>query len=282
MVSQFLGLLQGKRGATGKDLNEKSRTGRTNSGKKSRREGSKGGQLCEVPAGREAKAAGYVPYKVCRPPINDRAAPSKLYSPYGGGGRKSSLSDGTMIQMVNLIKLISYNRRFPKLQNDNLDRWRACLREYNGSNLLIEPNVSAISKPSSVAEFPVRLFPPFVYYIFCGGIATIMDWGSFYIITYIIGWNYIIAVTLSFMCGSIINYSLNKIITFRNKYKSIHFQFCLYLIGACSSLLLTYVLMLLFVECFSFGKMHSRIIITAIMLFYNYSFHKVYTFGRLK
>ncbi len=91
-----------------------------------------------------------------------------------------------------------------------------------------------------------------------------------------------LAVTLSYITGSTINYVLNRNITFDNKYNNIPLQFLVFLTIASSALLLTYLLMIIFVQYINFGKMISRMIITAIIMLYNYNFHRFFTFGRLK
>jgi len=127
-----------------------------------------------------------------------------------------------------------------------------------------------------------KLGTTFFYYLCCGGIATIFDWSSFYIANYLLKLNYIIAVAISFILGSTINYTTNKFITFHNNYSNISLQFAVYLVGSSSALLLTFLQMIILVEYLHVNHMVSRILITAIMLFYNFGFHKVYTFGKLQ
>ncbi len=127
-----------------------------------------------------------------------------------------------------------------------------------------------------------RVTPQFLSFLVCGGIATIFDWSIFYVAAYVVKWNYMLAVTLSYITGSTINYVLNRNITFDNKYNNIPLQFLVFLTIASSALLLTYLLMIIFVQYINFGKMISRMIITAIIMLYNYNFHRFFTFGRLK
>jgi hypothetical protein len=54
---------------------------------------------------------------------------------------------------------------------------------------------------------PVKLLPSFFSYALCGGLATVFDWGSFYIASYLLHWHYLLAVTISFSLGTIVNYS---------------------------------------------------------------------------
>jgi len=122
----------------------------------------------------------------------------------------------------------------------------------------------------------------FFSYIVCGGIATLFDWSTFYLLNLKLHFNYLIAVSLSFTVGSIINYTLNKYYTFNNKHKNILLQFTVYLTGALSGLCITWILMIFFIKYLYYQPMLSRIIITGIMLFYNYLYHKTITFGKIK
>jgi putative flippase GtrA len=122
----------------------------------------------------------------------------------------------------------------------------------------------------------------FFYYLCCGGLATVLDWSTFYIAKYILKFGYIIAVGISFSLGTSANYTTNKLITFRNKFKNVPLQFAVFLLGAGSALILTFIQMVIFVEYLNFNPMISRISITGIMLFYNFAFHNFYTFGRLR
>jgi len=129
---------------------------------------------------------------------------------------------------------------------------------------------------------PKRVSTLFIYYVCCGGIATVFDWGSFYIVSYIIKWNYIAAVSISFILGSTVNFTTNKYLTFNNGFSNILLQYGVFLAGSSSALLLTFVQMIILVEYLHFDRMASRILITGIMLFYNFGFHKIYTFGKLR
>jgi len=122
----------------------------------------------------------------------------------------------------------------------------------------------------------------FFLYIIFGGLATIVDWGSFAFCTYFLGFHYILGVTISFSFGSITNFTLNKYLNFQNKYKKIHLQFLLYLLVALLGLCITILLMWLMIDGFGIEKFIARIITTAIVLIYNFLGHKLITFNLLR
>lgn len=128
----------------------------------------------------------------------------------------------------------------------------------------------------------VRLTTTFFLYAICGGVATIFDWGTFYLANYIWHWNYLTAVSLSFIIGTMVNYSSNKVFTFKNVYKNLPLQFGVFLIGAFTALLLTYLQMIFLIDYLKIHSMQARMIVTAIMLFYNFTFHKFFTFGKFR
>ena len=126
------------------------------------------------------------------------------------------------------------------------------------------------------------LLPAFFLYAMCGGLATAFDWGSFYLTGFILQWHYLPAVIISFSLGAVINFIANNIITFKNYYKNIPLQFSVFLFGVATALTLTALQMLLLVDYCLFSPMSSRIMVTGIMLFYNFAYHNWLTFGRLK
>lgn len=122
----------------------------------------------------------------------------------------------------------------------------------------------------------------FFSYVFCGGIATIFDWTSFYIANNCYNLNFIYAVSLSFVIGSVVNFISNKLITFQNNYNNYSLQYIIFLIGAITALILTNLQMFYLIKLFNISPMNARMTVTFIMLFFNFSFHKLITFGIMK
>jgi|SRR3989344_2429739 len=118
----------------------------------------------------------------------------------------------------------------------------------------------------------------FFIYVVLGGLATIVDWGSYALGIYYFEWYYVLAVTISFVLGSITNFLLNKYLNFKNEYKKIHFQFLIYMTIAMIGLAITVFLMWLFIEIIGINKFISRVITTAITLIYNFLGHRFITF----
>ena len=121
----------------------------------------------------------------------------------------------------------------------------------------------------------------FIYLLF-GGVATIIDWSAFAFGTYSLGMNYVLAVTISFSLGSITNFTLNKYLNFKNRYKRVHIQFLLYLVIAVIGLVFTIFFMWIMIEGMLIDKFLARVITTAIVLVYNFLGHKYVTFKLLR
>jgi putative flippase GtrA len=122
----------------------------------------------------------------------------------------------------------------------------------------------------------------FLLYLLFGGIATVVDWSTYYLFLVSFNLHYSISVTFAFILGSITNFSLNKRFNFNNKYKKVHNQFLLYLLIAFGGLILTITLMWLLIDVCIIDPFLSRVIATAITLIYNFLGHKYVTFNILK
>ncbi len=120
----------------------------------------------------------------------------------------------------------------------------------------------------------------FIFYALAGGIATAVDWGSFYGFNTGLEIDYRFAVALSFILGAATNYTLNKTITFRDRTKQIFTQLGIYSAISGFSLLCSVLLMYLQVDKFSLAPFPARMVTTGIMLIANFLMHKFITFNQ--
>ena len=120
----------------------------------------------------------------------------------------------------------------------------------------------------------------FIRYFIVGVIATIVDWGSFYILALRINFYYQFSLILSFSLGATTNYTLNKIFTFRCKSKQIIGQFSVFIIISIISVFLSMIIMFILIDLILLHKMFSRIFTTFIMVGVNYYMHKSVTFNK--
>lgn len=117
-------------------------------------------------------------------------------------------------------------------------------------------------------------------YLIVGAAATLIDWGTFYVLAVELHFHYQFGLAIAFILGSLTNYIFNKIFTFECKSKQIFEQFSLQIIVSLASLLLNSGIMYAFIGILLFEKMTSRIITTLIMLFINFLLQKHITFNK--
>lgn len=120
----------------------------------------------------------------------------------------------------------------------------------------------------------------FLRYLLVGGVATIADWASFYLLAIVLGVYYQTSLLISFSVGAVINYSFNKKFTFNCKSKKILKQFSLYVLVLAMYFLITIFVMFIFVNLFLLEKMTSRILTTISTVFIHYLLHKNITFNK--
>jgi putative flippase GtrA len=120
----------------------------------------------------------------------------------------------------------------------------------------------------------------FTLYVVMGGTATGVDWLSFYFLNVIGGLSYLWAVVLSFSLGAVINYLLNKFITFKDQTRQIIAQIGVYCFICALSLLGSIFLMYVLVEWIRLWSMMARVVTSGIMLVLNFLVHKFITYNQ--
>jgi putative flippase GtrA len=120
----------------------------------------------------------------------------------------------------------------------------------------------------------------FTLYALMGGMATGVDWLSFYSLNIIGGVSYLVAVILSFSLGAMINYLLNRFITFKDQTRQIIAQIGVYSFICALSLLGSIILMYVLVEQVRLWSMAARMVTSGIMLVLNFLVHKFITYNQ--
>jgi len=120
----------------------------------------------------------------------------------------------------------------------------------------------------------------FAVYVVMGGTATGVDWLAFYALNVLGGFSYLFAVILSFSLGAMINFLLNKFITFKDQTPQIIAQIGVYSLICVIALLCSVLLMFVLVEWAKLWPMLARIVTTGIMLILNFLFHKFITYNQ--
>lgn len=122
----------------------------------------------------------------------------------------------------------------------------------------------------------------FFKYCFFGGIAALIELGTFFAFTEFNIINYFFAAPISFALAAITNYFLQRKFTFKNKYSKKHKQFTIFFIIAIGGLIINWTITIIGVEFFYLWPTLAKFIAILIALGYNYTLNKKITFGKMQ
>lgn len=122
----------------------------------------------------------------------------------------------------------------------------------------------------------------FIRYNIFAGFSTLLDLILIYVLTEFFNIWYMYSVTIGYIVGVSTNYILNKYLTFKNKSRKIVLQFGLFVTIALIGLLLNQIIIYLLVEFIGMWYMLAKIIAVVIVMFWNFSRHKKWTFKIFK
>jgi putative flippase GtrA len=127
----------------------------------------------------------------------------------------------------------------------------------------------------------MQLLKQFVTFFGVGVAATCLDWGLFLAQTWGLGAPEVIAALISYCCGGVLSYTLNRTVTFdtERSHMEAGWRFAVVMAVGFS---LTGLFMWLFVQKLGLNGMMSRVLATAIVFFWNYAAHKLWTFAENK
>ncbi|MFA5221297.1 MAG: GtrA family protein [Methanoregula sp.] len=103
-----------------------------------------------------------------------------------------------------------------------------------------------------------------------GIVATLVDFGLLYFFTGYLGIWYLLSAALSYCCGTVTSYTLNKRFIFRDQNSNYLGQFTTFAAISVSCLLVTLCVIWLAVELFSFSYLTAKIIAVVCAFFWNY------------
>lgn len=99
-----------------------------------------------------------------------------------------------------------------------------------------------------------------------GVVATLTDMAILYLIIQNSELWYLLAAIVSYHCGMVVSFILNKTFTFRNTYEKYHFQFMSFAMVAYSQLILTTVLLYVIVEQIFGSDTSTYVMIAKLMV----------------
>lgn len=122
-----------------------------------------------------------------------------------------------------------------------------------------------------------KLVSQIIKFLFVGGTAFIIDYSLLYILTEFIGFNYIIAAAISFIISTIYNYIASMYWVFVSKYTSNRQkELKIFILLSISGLIINQILLAILVEQFYIHYMISKIVVTIIVMIWNFITRKIF------
>lgn len=118
------------------------------------------------------------------------------------------------------------------------------------------------------------------FFRFCiiGGFCTSLNLVSLYALTTILKVHYILSTIILMLTVNTLGFYLNRRFTFKSKKKRFWHELWKYHTVMFSSSLTVLILMYVLVDIFHIWYLYANIITTIIMIFYNFSMHKRWSF----
>lgn len=114
----------------------------------------------------------------------------------------------------------------------------------------------------------------FSIYLIVGGLATIVEWGCFYLLGNFLGTHYLVATALAFLVSTFANWLFGRWMLFK-KAQGIFKELLKIYLTSIAGLLLNLGIMWLAVEWCGVHKMAAKIIATGIVFFWNFLIRKL-------
>jgi putative flippase GtrA len=128
-------------------------------------------------------------------------------------------------------------------------------------------------------KFTHNLFEiQFFRYCFGGGIAALFDLGLFFSLNELLKLHYLVALVISFTLAGVVNYTLQRKITFKSNYSKKSKQFSIFITIQVIGLLFNGVITSTQVEFFGMWPTLARFISILLVLIWTYSANKKITF----
>lgn len=110
----------------------------------------------------------------------------------------------------------------------------------------------------------------FFWFLVIGIVSTLVDISFLYIFTEFLSTYYLLSATASYCCGILVNYALNKHITFHDATREYLRQFLVFAIISVSSLILNIVVLYIAVDLFAVQYLAGKGLAIITSLFWNY------------
>jgi len=118
----------------------------------------------------------------------------------------------------------------------------------------------------------------FLWFFFVGVISSLIDIGLLYALCEYANMWYIPAAGVSYCCGILVSYSLNKLLTFHDRTRNYLSQFTTFAAISLSCLMVNVTIIWILVELASLNYMAAKVLATICAFFWNYYGQSRFTF----
>lgn len=126
-------------------------------------------------------------------------------------------------------------------------------------------------------QLPAALerFKPLFLYLIVGGLATLVEWGVFRVLTYSFQIQYLLATAIAFSFSTFANWAFGRLLVFKKAAgQSLLREIGAIYLASIGGLLLNLLIMFLLVQFLAVGEMTAKIIATILVFAYNYLIRK--------
>jgi putative flippase GtrA len=123
-----------------------------------------------------------------------------------------------------------------------------------------------------------KVWTQLIKYVFVGGTAALVEWSSFACILGFAHLHYLVAVSLSFIVATAVNYILSSRLVFVRGRHPAHKEIILLYFVSAIGLLTNILLMLFFVGLLAVRAMPAKIASTGIVFFWNFIARRMWVF----
>ena len=123
--------------------------------------------------------------------------------------------------------------------------------------------------------------PQVLLYFFVGGVAALTDLMIFFVMTELMGFNYILVSLLGFLIATLVNYKLSILVVFESEVRfkrsiEILFVYTVSSVGLAVHIITLYI----FIDLLTIDKMISKVSAIFVAFIFNYLLRKHYVFRR--
>lgn len=123
----------------------------------------------------------------------------------------------------------------------------------------------------------LRLFQQIIKFGIVGFLAFCVDYGILFLLTDILGCNYLLSSAIAFSVSTVFNYffSMKFVFTSKDNANKIA-EFTIFVLLSLSGVGITVLLMYIFVDCINLYYLIAKIVVTLIVMFYNFVTRKLF------